>query len=153
MKSIVIVDTSVFFHVVEVAEKPSEARLRIHIELLQRTDRGDVLLLPVATIVETGNLIAQRGDGTERRTSALRYARQVRRALAGVSPFEPTRFFDVAELAAWLDVYPEYAMREIGMGDLSLIKEWEHQRVVHPAARVQIWSLDGDLAGYDTHPD
>jgi hypothetical protein len=41
-----------------------------------------------------------------------------------------------------------------GMGDVSLIAEWERQRLLYPDRRVRIWSHDRrDLSGYDTHPD
>jgi hypothetical protein len=36
------------------------------------------------------------------------------------------------------------------MADASLIELWEQQRALNPTRRVLIWSLDGDLSGYDT---
>jgi len=43
-------------------------------------------------------------------------------------------------------------MREVGMGDLSIVKAWESACAKHPQHRVSIWSLDQDLAGYDRAP-
>lgn len=41
-------------------------------------------------------------------------------------------------------------MREIGLGDLSIIREFEHQSRRHQGRRVLIWSYDEHLRGYDT---
>jgi len=43
-------------------------------------------------------------------------------------------------------------MRGAGMGDLSIIKEWEKFKRKVPDRRVFIWSLDSDLQGYDHCP-
>jgi len=44
-------------------------------------------------------------------------------------------------------------MNGAGMGDLSIIKEWERQCALNKARRVFIWSLDGnDLCAYDREP-
>jgi len=43
-------------------------------------------------------------------------------------------------------------MRTVGMGDLSIIKEWEEAKKRTPYLRVFIWSLDNDLRGYDYQP-
>jgi len=103
----------------------------------------------LATIIETGNHIAQNGDGRQRRASAQRFVRQVEQALAGNSPFRPTSPILLEDLQRWLADFPEHAARGLGVADLSIIKEWERQCTLHPARRVSIWSLDADLAGYD----
>jgi hypothetical protein len=41
-------------------------------------------------------------------------------------------------------------MRGAGMGDLSIIKEWEKFKRKIPDHRVFIWSLDSHLQGYDS---
>lgn len=153
MSAIVIVDTSVFWHIVEIPDSDAETREAVLAEFARQAKDGGIFLLPIATIIETGNRIAQRGNGHERRETADRYAREVRRAIDGCSPFRPTRLFELDELGAWLDEFPDHAMRGGGMGDLSLIEEWERQRTLNPKRRVRIWTLDEDLFGYDTHPE
>ena len=59
----------------------------------------------------------------------------------------------------WLKEFPDYAKRNkapdkttegISLSDLAIIQEWERTRARHSLSRVLIWSLDRDLAGYDT---
>lgn len=155
MSALVIVDSSVFFHIVEIPENTANSqRSEVLLEFRERAKAGDIFLLPIATIIETGNLVAKRGHAQERRVVAGRYVDRVSHALAGESPFRPTRFFARNELAAWLIDFPERAMEGKGMGDVSLIAEWERQKSLNPKRRVRIWAHDRrDLAGYDTNPE
>lgn len=67
--------------------------------------------------------------------------------------------FDSSVFAQWLNTFPDFAQRNkspdkttegISLSDLSIIKEWEQTRDRHSMSRVLIWSLDSDLAAYDT---
>lgn len=149
MKAIVLVDTSIFCEILEVPNMCSRVG-PTRVELRQRVQRGEFLLLPLATIIETGNHIAQNGDGRQRRQTAEKFALQVTQALEGLSPFKPTSPMDLDALKTWLGEFPEYAMHGVGLADLSIIKEWERQRDLNQARRVIIWSLDKHLSGYDT---
>ena len=71
-------------------------------------------------------------------------------ALDGNSPFAPTPSFDNDDLRQWLPSFIDRATEGIGLADTSLIELWERERELSAARRVLIWSLDGDLAGYDT---
>ena len=59
---------------------------------------------------------------------------------------------DREEITAWLIDFPDSATRGAGMGDLSMIKEWEKLRQIVPNRRIFIWSLDHHLKGYDHNP-
>lgn len=119
-------------------------------ELKERDDAEQQLLLPVAVIVETGNHVAQVGDGRLRRQVAQRFVAEVRKALDGTAPWAPARPISVDDLADWLADFPDHAMAGRGIGDVSIIAEWERQRVLNPRRRVEIWSLDQHLHGYAT---
>lgn len=80
--SICIVDTSVFCNILEVPNRCQD-RERVLDRLENLIDDGATLLLPLATIYETGNHIAQNGDGRQRRDAAERFAKQVNLALQG----------------------------------------------------------------------
>jgi hypothetical protein len=56
-------------------------------------------------------------------------------------------------LRTWLDGFPDYAMREVGLVDRSLVALFEKQRIANHESqrRVYIWSLDAALAGYDRY--
>jgi hypothetical protein len=147
--TIVIIDTSVFVEVLALpglAEASEDMQDQLQVWIVSRA----ALLLPIAVIIETGNHIAQLADGRHRRAAAKRFVEVVQEALVGNSPFAPTPSFAVESLREWLPNFVERAMAGVGLADASLIELWEQQRTLSPARRVLIWSLDDDLAGYDT---
>jgi hypothetical protein len=149
--SICLIDTSVFCNLLRIPNCDQD-----HVEVLAQLrlliEQNVTLLLPLASVVETGNHIAQQGDGGLRRQTAERFVAKVTDAIEGNAPWTTTPFFEPQQLRTWLAEFPEHAMRGISMGDLSVIKEWERQCVLHPLRRVTIWSLDGHLAGFDREP-
>lgn len=58
-------------------------------------------------------------------------------------PGDPQRF------ASLLEDLPDQAMRGVGFGDLTIIRVWKDACRRFPKRRVAIWSLDGDLGGYE----
>lgn len=150
--AIVIVDTSVLCNVLDVPGKNQQRKECVN-ELRLWIEAGASLLLPLAAIYETGRHISQLDDGGLRRTVAGRFVSQVRKALAGETPWKPCPLPDPGELGDWLDRFPDAAMRGQSLADLSLIRLWEEQCRLHTARRVLIWSYDrDDLGGYDRAP-
>lgn len=149
MKAICLVDTSVFVGLLNVPNMNSEHAVLF--ELLKRKiEEKESLFLPMATILETGNHIAQNGDGTQRRQCANRFVEQVQMAIDGKTPFTAMNFLEADELRKWLTEFPDVAMRGCGLGDLSIKHDWERLCVQHAARRVYVWSLDQHLSGCDT---
>ena len=148
--SIVLMDTSVFCNVIDVPGRNQE-RDQVLSALEGHIKAKANLLLPMAAVVETGNHIAKTKlvDGQTRRKAAQRFRDSVLKAVDGETPWTPTPFWDLIELRTWLGDFPDQAMKGVGMGDLSILKEWERQCELHRLRRVLIWSLDGDLQGYD----
>jgi hypothetical protein len=146
--SVCLIDTSVFCELLAV---PNLHRRREEMVALlaEKLKAPETLLLPMTTILETGNHIGQNGDGRQRRQAAELFVAQVRLALQGNSPFTPTPLFNRDDLSGWLSEFPDWAMR----GDLSIVKAFERQRVLTPFRRVYIWSLDAVLARYDRAPE
>jgi hypothetical protein len=149
--SICIVDTSVFCNILEVPNLCQD-REEVLNRLEELLDEGATLLLPLATIYETGNHIAQNGDGRERRNAAERFAKQVNLALQGENPFTPTDINEEDELRQWLAQFPDYAEQEVGFGDMSIVEAFHDQCDRHPSRRVFIWAIDSDLSNYDRGP-
>jgi len=146
--TVCLIDTTVFCCIVPVPGRDQE-RPGVS-EQMQSLIRDQVsLILPLAAIIETGNHIAQRGDGTVRRDAAARFVTIVADAIEGRTPFTPTPFFKPTEVGGWLSEFPERAMRGIGLADLSMIKEFHRQCALTPHRRVFIWSLDHHLSSYD----
>ena len=149
--SICLLDTSVFVEILNVPNMNTR-HVVIYDELEQKIQNRESLFLPMATILETGNHIAQNGDGTQRRNVADLFAAQVQLALNGESPFTPIAFPKQDALQQWLTAFPDFAMRGQGLGDLSIIHDWERMCAQHPTHRVYIWSLDHHLASHDRRP-
>lgn len=85
MGAICLIDTSIFLEILNVPKKANQSE-SIFQELEEKIKAGESLFLPMATILETGNHIAQNGDGNQRRTCAEKFVNQVTQALEGKSP-------------------------------------------------------------------
>jgi hypothetical protein len=86
MSVICLIDTSIFVEILDVPRMAADHELVI-LELQAKIENEESLFLPMATILETGNHIAQNGDGRQRRVCALNFVTQVEKALRGHSPF------------------------------------------------------------------
>ncbi|MEB3189715.1 MAG: hypothetical protein VKL42_05150 [Snowella sp.] len=148
MRAICLIDTSIF---VEILNVPIMANQ--HQQVLQALEfkikAKESLFLPMATILETGNHIGQNGDGNQRRQCANRFVQQVGKALAGTSPFTPISFLKREDLQQWLTQFPNKAMEGIGLGDLSIIQDWQRLCEQNEGRRVYIWASDSHLQNYD----
>lgn len=146
--SICLVDTSVFCELLRVPNM-DQRYAEVREQFRKKDQLKETFLLPMTTILETGNHIGQQGDGRQRRDAAKRFAAQVRMAIEGESPFTATRFLSRDSLLEWLDGFPDWALKGSGLGDLSILKDFEHQCVLNRGHRVYIWSLDAHLSCYD----
>ncbi|MCE1272926.1 MAG: hypothetical protein LWW75_00135 [Chlorobiales bacterium] len=158
MGDIVLLDTTVYLNILDVPGR-NQDREDIFSEFGLRIENGDNFLLPMASIWETGNHIAHLADGNLRRQFTAKLVSDVRDALNGKSPYQPTYFPTRDVFMEWLDEFPDYAQRNksdqkpnegISLSDLSIIKEWTQTSGRHFMSRVLIWSLDCDLSNYDT---
>lgn len=151
MSAIVIVDTSVLLNILDVPGR-NERRSGVLTELGRLIEAGDHLFIPMAAIVEVGNHIAQIRNGAHRRSAAKRFVGEVRKALSDEAPWKPINFPSNQEVLGWLDAFPDAAMQGLGMGDLSIQKEWEDLCQRHLMSHVRVWTLDADLNGLDRLP-
>jgi hypothetical protein len=149
--SIVLIDTSVFCNILDIPAY-NQNRDTVMADLEAFIRYGDTLLLPLATIIETGNHISQLSDGQHRRQTAKRFCQMVIDAIDGKAPWSAMRFWESEQLKTWLAEFPDYAMRQLGIADLSIIKDWESICEVLSNRRVRIWSLDTDLSSRDRNP-
>lgn len=148
---IVIVDTVVFLNLLNVPA------FNQHSDAVQKcfegfAEAGADFELPIATVIESGNHIARLSDGGDRRRFAETFGLQVRRALQAESPWTLTPLPNEAQLDEWLAGFPDAAMRNLSLGDLSVVKAWEAACLRRPFRRVRIWSLDAGLRGHDRVP-
>lgn len=151
MGVVVIVDTSVFLNLLNVAAF-NQRRDEVSRQFEDFVEQQANFLLPMAAIFEAGNHIAQLSDGGQRRRYAEIFVTQVTKALDGDAPWRPIQMPDIGRVRDWLADFPKFAMQGAGTGDLSIVRQWEEACDRHPRLRVMIWSLDGHLGGYDRDP-
>ena len=151
MGAICLIDTSSFLEILNVPHKASQSELILQ-KLEEKIKARESLFLPMATILETGNHIAQNRDGNQRRICAKKFVNQVTQALEGKPPFTPINFLKQEDLQGWLKEFPDEAMGGRGLGDLSIIHDWQKICDQNPSRRVYIWSLDKHLKGYNQTP-
>lgn len=155
MSSVCLIDTSVFLNILNVPRCNQDRALVIH-DFKLYSEASCIFLLPMATIIETGNHIAQNGDGNIRRQTAQRFVEQVKAAFNGEAPWKPSQFPQTEEILLWIDQFPEFAGKNkapnkqegTSFGDLSIIQEFRQACNRFPMTEVFIWSLDSDLKTY-----
>ncbi len=150
--AVVLVDTSVFLNILDVPGFNQRRHDAIQVLTVMVNEPRTSLLLPIPAILETGNHIAHLSDGRQRRKYGGIFVGQVAQAFDGEAPWQPTGFPDSRVFQSWLAAFPESAMREIGLGDLWIVKEWEAACHRHPRHRVRVWSFDRHLSGLDRTP-
>lgn len=159
MSSICLIDTSIFLELLNVPNY-NQRRASVIEDFKTYSQAGCTFLLPMATILETGNHIAQNGDGTIRRKTAIRFVKEVKEAFQGIAPWRPTTFPNTAEILEWIDQFPDYSGKNkapdkqegTSFGDLSIIEEFNKSCKRFPMSEVFIWSLDRDLQNYHKIP-
>ena len=155
--TICILDTTIFCEILMVPNLCADAAA-VKGELKTKVIRCEQLMLPMTTILETGNHIGQNGDGGTRRKAAERFVAQVAGAIEGQSPFIAAAFLDRTKLLVWLRDFPNWAGRVdargkgSGLGDLTIYGEWIELCEKFPGRRVYIWSRDTQLSSYDRQP-
>ena len=147
MSDIVIVDSCVLLNVLDVPGF-NQHRDDVFQEFVRLVDAENHLLLPMAAVLETGDHVADLSDGKARRRYAERFRDCIHEALDGKAPWTPIEFPETSQLLVWLADFPDMAMQEFGVSDMSIIDAWERQRTLHPHRRVYVWTLHQRLRAY-----
>lgn len=146
--AICLVDTSVLLEILKVPGKCGN-RQTIFDDLEKKIKDKEVLFLPMATIIETGNHVAQNGDGTQRRKCAADFVQFVQDALDDKSPFHPIKFIENEQLNKIISQFTDYAMKGISLGDACIIDDYERLCEQYNRHKtIYVWALDGDLSSY-----
>jgi hypothetical protein len=155
MGSICLIDTSIFLNLLNVPNR-NESRIKVLDSFKTYVDLDCLFLLPMATILETGNHIAQNGDGNQRRQAAQRFIKKVEQTFSGQKPWQSIDFPSTQEISTWLEQFPDLAGQNkapskpegTSFGDLSIIQDFKKTCQRFPMSEVFIWSLDQDLQSY-----
>jgi len=149
---IALIDTSILLNLLNVPRR-NQNTIKVTEDFKNYVALNCTFILPMASIIETGNHIAQNGDGRMRRQASLRFVASVKGAFEGTAPWSPAEFPNLREILSWLDEFPEAAGKNktssksegTSFGDLSIIKEFEKTCLRFPMSEVFVWSLDVDL--------
>lgn len=160
MSAVCLIDTSVFLNLLNVPGR-NQDREAVTTDFMEYAGNGCTFILPMATILETGNHIAQNGDGRLRRQTAERFCAAVKGAFTGEAPYQPSEFPNTGEILGWLEEFPGKAGQNksptrtgegTSFGDLSIIKEYQKCVARFRMSEVFIWSLDSDLTAFHHTP-
>ena len=97
MSCICLIDTSVFLNLLNVPGR-NQDRETVTQEFREYVELDTTFILPMATILETGNHIAQNGNGAQRRQTAQRFCDVVMASLKGDTPYRPADFPNTEEM-------------------------------------------------------
>ena len=116
------------------------------------TEAGDKFILPLATIIETGNHIAHINEGNMRRDCAERLSITIKKVLSDTLPLAYNKG-EISDDDLWkiVEVFPHYAQQQnMGLGDLFILTEYLRYKNKHKRHfRVKLWSLDEHLCAFD----
>lgn len=142
------VDTCILMNLLDIPGRNQNMQdVKLQYELA--VSAGDSFVLPLATIIETGNHISHIDDGALRRGIAIKFAELIKAAHQLKNNWSLLPQFSNKELDAIISKFPDQVIRHTGIGDVSIIEQfewyWENRQ---PIGRIIIWSLDGHLSGY-----
>lgn len=154
MSRVTFIDTSVLCELLRVPGKSQDAGDTAD-ELALRTELGQRFILPVTTIVETGNHIEHANGNRE---TAEAFARLARAAIEGRGPFQVNRvLWDASFLARIIDGGPTRvdfvdlaSTHQLGTGDIAILVERDQYvaATAFTTADVEIWTNDDRLRSY-----
>lgn len=143
------IDTSVMLNLLEVPNMCSDKEI-VREQWKESLDAGDFLIMPAATIIETGNHIAHINNGNIRRKIAGQFGEYLRKTASGEAPWKLYGVKDMKEeLLYFADNIENFATREIGIGDMSIIYAYQQYIKEVPAiGSIMIWSTDYHFREY-----
>ena len=146
-KEYILIDTSVMLVILNVPNRANDYD-NIMAQFKKKIDAGCSFFIPLATILETGNHIAQNGDGRQKYICAQRFVKLIEKSLVGITPFKVLQFFTQDDLREWLYEFPNSAKRSESFGDLSIQKDLFRLHEKNPREDISIWTLDGHFDSY-----
>ncbi len=155
MRVVELVDTSVFCNLLPVPGRDTD-RDEVVNEFKQKQQEGITLILPVTTVIETGNFIAQVDDGRLRRTTAQKFELVMRLVIEGKAPWTLHAFTWGAEFLEKLlagggtqTTLVDHAIARVGTGDLCILTERQIYMERSELPHVGLWSRDAPLRAHN----
>ena len=144
-KKLVLIDTSIMLEILGVPKKINDPNIKKHFNAMLTSD-DYILILPLATILETGNHIShiKSNDKNLRFIIANEFINKVKMALEGTKPFKALEW-EAKEIGEWIDVFPIEASKKISFGDCSIKAQFTKLCSKYHGFPIKIWSKDDDL--------
>ena len=144
-KKLVLIDTSIMLEILGVPKKINDPNIKKHFNAMLTSD-DYILILPLATILETGNHIShiKSNDKNLRFIIANEFINKVKMALEGTKPFKALEW-EAKEIGEWIDVFPMEASKKISFGDCSIKAQFKKICTQFSGLPIKIWSKDDDL--------
>lgn len=144
------IDTSILVNILDIPGMNQDRETVLN-EYQELKVNRNTFILPLATIIETGNHIAHIDDGNIRRKKGIEFAEMLHKIANDESPW---KFFEDEvtreEIAVIANRLPDSVIYESGVGDLSIIAAYEKYKNNIPAiGYIRIWSMDGHLKNYE----
>jgi len=151
---VVFIDTSVLCNLLPVPGRDQD-RTSVLEQYRAFQDAHTTMVLPITSVIETGNFIAQLADGRERRVVAEKFASILGAVARSDAPWQlhevdwgTTFLNDLVSGAESGQALVEHATAGIGGGDLCILTERLHYQRRSAIDDVKIWTRDRSLAAY-----
>lgn len=144
-------DSSVFCNILEIPGRSEHIEeTRTELKRIIANSSREHIILPFATIIETGNHISHIGDGRLRRSSAEKYCEIMEKTINGKAPWT---YYGAQmtedDIKSICSEFPNSVTQGKGIGDLSIIRAYEKYKDETPAIEeIRIWSYDRHLSVY-----
>lgn len=154
MFRVTLIDTSILLNLLSVPGR-SQDHEAVRQEMRVRRSSGEQFILPITTVVETGNHIAQIKDSS-RRNVAEKFTVLLEQCLKGKAPF---RFDKILWNREFLQSFVagagtstplvDHLDRKLGAGDLCILTELALRREkLGNTTEVGVWTLDDQPSSY-----
>jgi hypothetical protein len=161
MKTVLILDTTVLCVLLQVPDKDTcdtyigNWTITEGIEKLEAEahQKGALLILPLAAIIETGNHISRKNDEKSVRTGQ-KLANLIKKSVNEISPWviftKQAEFWEAKALTKLADEWPAFIKRDISMGDATILAIRDY----YLRSKIPVMVLTGDrkLRDYEEPP-
>lgn len=143
------IDTSIMLNLLGVPGRCKDREAVVE-EWQRVLENKETLVMPIATIIETGNHIAHINDGKIRRTITLKFQEYLKKTAESKAPWQLYgNGLDVDEIRYLADHMEDFTKYKVGIGDLTIIYAYKKYIEEQPAiGTIMIWSTDEHLASY-----
>ena len=156
MKKVLIIDTSILCVWLDIPGMDSCGpdnnkwdKLRVNEKIQSETQKGTTFVLPLASIIETGNHIAQAAHSRKERGDAL--ADLMRKSADQQTPWaafaDQTILWSPEKLKSLANIWPELAARKLSLGDITIKDVAEYYAQME--CEVEILTGDMGLKAYE----